>query len=165
LTFSWQTSGVLKTVSFLCQFLDSGPPTTSGSNPTIKSYNATSSLLRFENQNIFSSILKRHSSPLLRRRWSSKFRSRRSCSKAFFTVVELDFVFKTHQATRGLNFYNAGFVNRDRRIGSWVERHAADISGLWTLTKFDFLARFKLCQTALTFAHRRNTLAANSPIF
>jgi hypothetical protein len=40
---------------------------------------------------------------------------------ALFKVEEYIFIFKTHNATRGVvNFYNAGIVTHDRRIGCRV---------------------------------------------
>jgi hypothetical protein len=39
----------------------------------------------------------------------------------FFEVEENTLAFKTHWATRGVvNFYSAGVVTHDRRLGCWI---------------------------------------------
>jgi hypothetical protein len=48
---------------------------------------------------------------------SATQRSRYSRLESFFNVRNV-FVFKTHPATHVVNFYSAGVVNRNRRIGS-----------------------------------------------
>jgi hypothetical protein len=59
-----------------------------------------------------------------------------SCSRLvrFMKVEETTFVFKPHQATRGVvNFYSAGVVTHDRRICSWSTEANKHHQQLWRM--------------------------------
>jgi hypothetical protein len=110
------------------------PLANGGANPTIVSYIATSSLVRFVRKNIFFYFEKR-SSLLQRWSFSCKFRSRRIGSwiqtydlwATTLRVAMCNMKIKILSSRRknGLAYYNAGVVHsckfRSRRIGSWYK--------------------------------------------
>jgi hypothetical protein len=50
---------------------------------------------------------------------SPEFTTTLQLAGAFSKAEENSFVFKTHRATRGVNFYSVGVVTHDRRI--WLQ--------------------------------------------
>jgi hypothetical protein len=120
-----------------------------GANPTITRYDATSSLVRFENRYIFLGYEKR-SSLLKCWRCSCKFETRRigSCYAA--------------------NFYSAGIVSHDRGIGSSVAKFnrftrepTLPIGGHFLMFKNFELAKYQLCVSQLIYIHRMCLIFCN----